>query len=640
MKNNRNTKKKSRSAGYNPQGAYYYRVMSSQLETEILTNYKWLIDFVKDHECLDFQTGFNNGKSWFSIYRGTGRILTLSQRENGKLKISVANAYQKILPDITNEKKLNKDLFEKYIQGIEKTSELGRYYVNAKSEKKEGYYQNLIARRYTLNLKSEDDFVIIDKELVIGFESDTFKRKWNNQIIEEQKEKIKQTREALSGTRLPTNIKSEYGEFDFLAIDKQGNFIIMELKQDDAEKTYLSPVQVNYYVLQFEKLLKEKKEEICDAIRKMFNQKVRMGLIKSGWTLPENFKCEVHSFLIVGTTKGLSKEICRRFRGFRRGVLPSITAFETNDDGTIKYCSKLNKTEYALSQEKRLNGSKYYDQAHRDLNLYQLDIKKYMDDNKIEWWQPSKNGNFISEKSQVPTHKLSSQVACLNHLFAIRNNPSAVLSLIQTIGTPLGVHFDSVLQSFNNDVEKGYITFEFVYNNIELLREKHETRGKKCTSVDALIYAKAGNEYWLIPIEWKYTEAYDTAGFEWNFDRYHKCFSSKSRLKIWNDLFRRNPFYELGRQTLLMEKIIESKKIKADHFLHLIVVPKGNIEMREDVQKFKESLKIDAQKYCQCIDPRELFTPLTKIVDENDTRFPELVEVKDLITYLKARYWE
>lgn len=623
----------------NARGAYYNRVLDAQFESEILAKYQWLIDFVKDNECLDFQTGSNKGKSWFSIYRGTGRILTLSKSGKGKLIISVANAYREIFPDITNEEKLNKESFKKYVEDIEKKPELGRYYVNAKSEKKEGYYQNLIARRYTLNLKSEDDFVIIDKELVIGFESDTFKRNWNNQIIEEQKEKIKQTREALSGTRLPTNIKSEYGEFDFLAIDKQGNFIIMELKQDDAEKTYLSPVQVNYYVLQFKKLLKEKKKEICDAIREMFNQKVKMGLINSSWTLPEKFKCGVYSYLIVGTTKGLSKEICRRFRAFRRGVLPSITAFETNVDGTIKYCRKLNKTEYALSQEERLD-QKYYSQANRDLNLYQPAkdaIKKYMDDNSIKWWKPSKS---IEEKSQVPTHKLSSQVACFNHLFAIRNNPSAVLSLIQAIGAPIGVHFDSVLPSFNNDVEKGCITFEFVYNNIELLQEKHETRGEKCTSVDALIYAKAGNEYWLIPIEWKYTEAYDTADIEVNFERYLKSFSSKSRLKNWDDLFRRNPFYELGRQTLLMEKIIESKKIKADCFLHLIVVPKVNKEMREDSRKFKESLKPDTRKYCQCIDPQELLAPLTKIVDEKNTEFPEFDKIQNLIIYLKTRYWE
>ena len=52
----------------------------------------------------------------------------------------------------------------------------------------------------------------------------------------------------------------------------------------------------------------------------------------------------------------------------------------------------------------------------------------------------------------------------------------------------------------------------------------------------------------------------------------------------------------------------------------------------------KNSLK-EKDKFL-IIDPQELFTPLMKIVDEKDEQFPEFDKIKDLITYLKARYWE
>lgn len=255
----------------------------------------------------------------------------------------------------------------------------------------------------------------------------------------------------------------------------------------------------------------------------------------------------------------------------------------------------------------------------RELNLYQgirKDVIKYMNDSNIQWWKIGKDSG-----NGVPSHVLSSQVCCLNHLFAIRNDEAAIKAILK-IAT--GIEFDEIL---NSPIDKDtLISFEFVYKNMTLLNEGYETRGKNCTSIDAMIYAKKGDEKWLIPIEWKYTEAYDENDSKYtNYDRYVGMVSPSSRLQSWSELYRKDPFYELGRQVLLMDKIIESHSEIAVHFFHIVVVPKENKEMMADAEKFGDSLKKEYKKLYRIIDPSELLSPLES-------------SHKDLIDYLKTRY--
>ena len=55
------------------------------------------------HNCLDFQTGNDpkTNRSWFSIYRGTGRILTFRSHSSKVNEIcDVAEAYKELMqPD-------------------------------------------------------------------------------------------------------------------------------------------------------------------------------------------------------------------------------------------------------------------------------------------------------------------------------------------------------------------------------------------------------------------------------------------------------------------------------------------------------------------------------------------------------------
>ena len=320
--------------------AYYNRTMSSKIESVLKENggkYYWMIQYVKDHPELDFQTGSNNGSSWFSIYRGTSRVLKITTSG----KVSADKAYKGLLPSFYENP--NPELFDKLLTIVNGYPKFDRYYAKCDcSDKKEGYFQNLIARRYTFNNKPEDDFVIIDKELVIGFKDKDTEAAWNAPISKELASLIQKARETLSPTRLPVNIKSKYGEFDFLGLNWDGDIIIMELKQDDPNKTYLSPVQICYYKKQFTKLLKEIPNLYDDIIR-MVNQKIKLGLINvpQGRKLPTKLSGRIKSYLIVGEESGLSKEVCRRYGSFKDIVLPDMEAFTCDSDGTLVRCKTL-----------------------------------------------------------------------------------------------------------------------------------------------------------------------------------------------------------------------------------------------------------------------------------------------------------
>ena len=321
---------------------YYDRTMDDSFISKVLSDYPWLIKFVKKTPELDFQTGHDpkQGRSWFSVYRGTGRVLTFVSRRNS-YKMDAANAYKEIAPtDFFVHP--TEDNFVKYLSNIREAPHLKRYYESDKG-KKEGFYQNLIGRRYTFNTKTEDDFIIIDKEMVVGFKDEATKTAWNDDIISNIKDLILDLKKDYNGS-LPQDIHSNYGEFDFLAITWDGDIIIMELKQDDPQKTYLSPIQVRFYYEQFKKLMKEDIDFLSANIMRMVQQKIDLGIINipDGRSLPQKLSGKIETYVIVGKdTTGLSPIICDRFRLVRELFLPNIKAYTCESDGTLVKSNKL-----------------------------------------------------------------------------------------------------------------------------------------------------------------------------------------------------------------------------------------------------------------------------------------------------------
>lgn len=271
--------------------------------------------------------------------------------------------------------------------------------------------------------------------------------------------------------------------------------------------------------------------------------------------------------------------------------------------------------------------------------------RDYFKENGIAWWG-----------GEAPTtHMLSSQIACLNHLFAIKEDPKAVLSIANNLRHNL--HFKKVLP-ISLDKHPGYIAFEVVSSK-DWLNEKKPSRGANCTSVDALIIAEKENgERWLIPIEWKYTEVYglydnksreDRKGEEKGsnsigqkrVDNYSGLINESAFLKpldkYIDSIYYYEPFYQLMRQTLWAEQMIKhgsEEWVKADHFLHIHVIPSENKDLL-DMQylcskkgmeeSWRDMLKVDSY---QIVSPECLLSPIKANKDYSD-----------LVSYLKVRYW-
>ena len=319
---------------------YYNRVLSDRMIDTIRDpKYFWIIDYVKQHPELDFQTGSNAKGTWFSVYRGTGRLLSILPNRS----LSAADAYKNILPEFYTEDNITPDNFDKLLSKISIKGKLGRYYINDKGVKKEGYYQGLIGRRYTIgNMnKDNDKFIIIDKEFVIGFNNKTAKSSWNEPIENEISELINAVRTECCDETLPQNIACSYGEFDFLGLTWDGDIIIMELKQDDTVKTYLSPLQIAYYNKQLNKLKDELKEKLYQIIKEMIEQKKELGILNIPKALPDKFSGRILNYLIVGEEDRLSTTVCNRFKKIRDIVGLEIEVFTCDQDGQLKPSEKL-----------------------------------------------------------------------------------------------------------------------------------------------------------------------------------------------------------------------------------------------------------------------------------------------------------
>jgi len=283
------------------------------------------------------------------------------------------------------------------------------------------------------------------------------------------------------------------------------------------------------------------------------------------------------------------------------------------------------------------NGQDYkFVLKNNDNNFYKPimeEAKEYFKYNDIEWWQgiePSK-------------HALSSQIACINHLFQIRNDKEAVLAILSSFSP----NFVDVLPIITDKYRPAYISFEQVSDN-DLLSEGKPKRGSICTSIDACIYALHKNRSkWVIPIEWKYTECYDDIdkgkgpSGEIRRQRYDGLIYRSSQLIYDNLLSSKNcyyyePFYQLMRQTLWAEQMVNHKDketISADDFMHLNIIPNKNSDLLEKIYQCSKkdlpstwrSCLVDQSKY-RIISPEILLSNIGH-------------KYNDLKQYLSERYW-
>jgi len=253
------------------------------------------------------------------------------------------------------------------------------------------------------------------------------------------------------------------------------------------------------------------------------------------------------------------------------------------------------------------------------------DVIRYFDENHIAWW--------MGDKKNEPTgHLLSSQVACINHLYFARQRKDVATAILQNVSGEIG---EAV------KLDDGYVEFEAIGSK-NYLGERSHTRGANSTSVDAIMVGKKKDlSNVLVLIEWKYTEEYREQ------DKY-----IPARSNVYNKLLKMDhcpidttdyeslyyePFYQLMRQTLLGWKMVQAGEYKCDEYIHVHVIPENNVELRGRVTSPKlkgdsmaeawKSVLIASERY-KVISPEEFIKPAFICPDTRSIR-----------AYLEKRYW-
>lgn len=316
-----------------------------------------------------------------------------------------------------------------------------------------------------------------------------------------------------------------------------------------------------------------------------------------------------------------------------------------------KQCEKQQKLIVSTNLFDGAKAGKVYRGKERDFilkdgefNIYKPirgKVKDYFKKNGIQWWG-----------GKTPSgHVLSSQIACINHLFPIRTECGVLLRILNDATgknfselLPIPEWLDKKEKDENEKEIPHYVAFEAI-SKAPYLNDGN-TRGSNCTSIDALMIAKNVEGVWLIPIEWKYTELYanddksKNKGGATRLNRYQGLIQYSKQLKekylnYVGSIYFQEPYYQLMRQTLWSELSMED--FGADNYLHLHIVPEANKELLNRSYKrfpkfpggmeetWRSLLKND--KLYLCKDPKAVFASI-KDYDSN------------LYDYLNKRYWE
>lgn len=292
--------------------------------------------------------------------------------------------------------------------------------------------------------------------------------------------------------------------------------------------------------------------------------------------------------------------------------------------------------------------------AEGEKNIYRgvrEDAIEYFKNNEISFWNGDK-----------PTgDTLSSQISCLNHLFAIREDEEAVKAVMQSfVGQKLSIDRMKIVQS--DDFNSQYISFEAICPE-DYMNEVMRTRGKYCTSIDAIAIAvdKSGKEILLV-IEWKLVEndsgnkapsKNDASEYNRGLERIRRYSKLLNESKLIDSYYEntdryqdsvlfRLPFYELMRQTIWAEQVCKNPEyLGPKDYLHIVVLPEQNIMRHKNYQYDKKGNKVYGIP--------EVWPSL--LSDKAKARFivanPKSVieslggfkKYKDLVDYLTNRYY-
>ncbi len=262
------------------------------------------------------------------------------------------------------------------------------------------------------------------------------------------------------------------------------------------------------------------------------------------------------------------------------------------------------------------------------LNLWdgvREEVRTYFHRNQIVWW--GDGGNMPSG------HLLSSQIACLNHLFFMQQRADVATAVLRAVHPEIT---DAV------ELNDGFVEFEVVGAR-NYLGEKSHNRGANATSIDAVMVGKKKDgKNVLVMIEWKYTEDYRTnnkyiPARAIIYDRLLAEDDCPIKVKPFESLYY-EPFYQLMRQTLLGWKMVQAREYGCDEYIHLHVIPSANKELKlrvtspgltgDSMSEAWKNVLLDPARY-QLISPEAFLAPARLCGD-----------TAEIFSYLERRYWD
>ena len=201
----------------------------------------------------------------------------------------------------------------------------------------------------------------------------------------------------------------------------------------------------------------------------------------------------------------------------------------------------------------------------------------------IKWWKSSRSGDDTTVDG--PTRNMaSSQVACVNFLLPLAGIPGALSAALRTL--------DGDVRAVVDIHHEGHpSSLEFEWLGIPRSLEGGSTRGVQNTSVDAFLVAEtvSGRRRAYL-LEWKYVEQYQSTRPDFKGEgrsgdtrrlRYAEPFRSPS--SSFNpeaapelDDFLYEPFYQLMRQRLLADRMVQQRELDVDEAKVVVVVPEDN----------------------------------------------------------------
>ena len=619
------------------------RKLSDIFVKKLNGEWKPLLEYILSDSELDLQIRDN----YINVYYKGGNILKINpnsfQIDKSYFKYSeIKKGFSLLSPKEINSTKVNQ--YFSAAKGI-----LNEWYEEAK--KKKSTEERKSQQQISLSNRKNTEYVVLDVEFAVSSKS----------------------KYSYHGQQKKTN-----PQFDIIAI-YQGQLIIIELKKGmgalDGKSGIHDHIDSYQYTIGYNDCTKK---EFIEEMKELLEQKQNLGILDKSITINNGDPKFMFAFADVEGKDEFSpfvKKCCEQGYSGEFIKIDSMTYILRQINPDKPFPCKERERQLRLLQNEHLNQTIFNGASgngwmyveikklkkkewrqyphilqHQESvkNLYapiRQEVLKYFKEYDIAWWREDEDRYF-------PTgNLLSSQIHCLNHLFRLRRDPYAVLSIIKKIcptivrvlPSPIDDH-EYFSKKSKNKI-KSFISFEFTYNNVDLLKERTCKRGKDCTSIDAFVYAvDSEGKNVLITIEWKYTETYAKTIDKKTYEkvvsvvkrRYlDKIATNDSHLAGWENSYYLDPFYELARQSLLMEQIICEKPFPADYYQHIVVCPTDNKEMRADASAFKESLSACGKEFFHIIDPQEFLSPIFSLKDEKGEK-----KYADLLDYLETRYWK